>query len=674
VGDPLIFIRAVHFAATLTLAGALIFAVAVVGPIMRQMERGGEALRARLLRIAWWSFAAALISGVAWLVVLAADISERAPSEAFFGGIVWTVLLHTTFGHDWLARLVLAALLAAALGWISPKHLDLRRWAIAALLASAFAAAAVHSGHAAATAGWLGTFHRAADGLHLIAASAWLGGLLPLALLLTAARREEISLALAREATLRFSTLGLISVGVLIATGSVNGWILTGSVPALIGTDYGRLLLAKVALFLAMVAIAAINRLRLTPRLALTVSSPRRGEALLHERANGAPAAARRALRALARNSVMEAMFGLAILVIVGALGTTPPGLHVLQPTWPFAVRYSNAAFGDTELHAALALAMWAIGGGLLCGALLTLIGAKARRARPRLTPWLIAAGTAVAIACVAHFAPTLTLATVEAYPTSFYIAPTGYSASSIVRGAKLFATHCASCHGREGRGDGPAGRFLRVKPSDLTADHVYGHTDGDFYWWITNGIREVMPPFAVALDEEARWNVIDFVRANADAARLGRAGGKVTNAGYRAPDFSAACPDGSTVSRDRLHGRVAHLVVAGHDLAQRLAHLAAHDRDVVTIAIPVADVATGAACRADDVELATALAMFGGKDVGRSDGVEFLVDPAGMLRAAWSPGGKPDWREADVLEREIAAIRNIPAATRTTGSHLHGR
>jgi putative copper resistance protein D len=675
VADPLIYIRGVHFAATLTLAGAVIFGAAVVGPVMRHMEGAGEALRARLLRIAWWSFAAALISGVAWLVVLAADISERAPSEAFIGGIVWTVLLHTTFGHDWLARLVLAALLAAALGWISPKHVDLPRWAMAALLACAFAAALVHSGHAAATAGWLGTFHRAADGLHLIAASAWLGGLLPLALLLTAARHEEISLALARKATLRFSTLGLISVGVLIATGIVNGWILTGSVPALIGTDYGRLLLAKVALFVTMVAIAAINRLWLTPRLALTATSPRCGEALLHEQAaNEAPAAARTALRALARNSVMEAMLGLAILVIVGALGTTPPGLHVLQPTWPFAVRYSGAAFSDAELHATIALAMWAISGGLLCGALLTLIGAKVRRTHPRLTPWLIAAGAAVAIACVAHFAPTLTLATVEAYPTSFYIAPTGYSASSIVRGAKLFATHCASCHGREGRGDGPAGRFLRVKPSDLTADHVYGHTDGDLYWWITNGIREVMPPFALALDEEARWNVIDFVYANADAARLGRAGGTVTNAGYRAPDFSAACPDGSTVSRDRLRGRVGHLVLAGRDSTERVAQLAAHERDVVTIVIPLADVATGTACRADDGELATVLAMFGGKDGGRSDGMEFLVDPAGMLRAAWSPGGKPDWREADVLEREIAAIRNTPAATPTTGSHLHCR
>jgi mono/diheme cytochrome c family protein len=310
----------------------------------------------------------------------------------------------------------------------------------------------------------------------------------------------------------------------------------------------------------------------------------------------------------------------------------------------------------------------------VLCGALLTLVGAQVRRTRPRLTPWLVAAGVTVAIAGVAYFAPTLTLVTVEAYPTSFYVAPTGYSASSIVQGAKLFATHCASCHGQEGRGDGRAGRFLRVKPSDLTADHVDSHTDGDFYWWITNGMREVMPPFGVTLDEQARWNVIDFVRANADAARLGRTGGKVTNVGYRAPDFSAACPDGSTVSRDRLRGRIAHLVIAGRDSAQRLAHLAAHDRDVVTIAIPVADVAIGAACRADDVELATALAIFGGKDVGRSDELELLVDPAGTLRAVWAPGDKPDWHDADVMEREIAAIRNAPAATRTTGSHLHQR
>jgi len=97
VGDPLIFIRMIHFAATLSLAGAVIFGAVIAGPIMRQMGDAGAALRAQLMRIAWWSFAAALISGAAWLVLLAAEISERTPGEIFSEGILPTVLLHTTF-------------------------------------------------------------------------------------------------------------------------------------------------------------------------------------------------------------------------------------------------------------------------------------------------------------------------------------------------------------------------------------------------------------------------------------------------------------------------------------------------------------------------------------------------------------------------------------------------
>jgi peroxiredoxin len=163
------------------------------------------------------------------------------------------------------------------------------------------------------------------------------------------------------------------------------------------------------------------------------------------------------------------------------------------------------------------------------------------------------------------------------------------------------------------------------------------------------------MPPQGAALDEGARWNVIDFVRANADAARLGAAPAKVTDVGYRAPNFAAICPDGSTITRDTLRGRIARLVVAGPD--------------VVVIAIPAA---AADACRADDPELAKVLAMFRGKDAGQRS--EFLVDPAGALRAAWAPGGKPDWSDADVLAREIAAVRDHPAATRPTGSHLHAQ
>jgi putative copper resistance protein D len=111
--------------------------------------------------------------------------------------------------------------------------------------------------------------------------------------------------------TRRFSTLGIVSVGVLVATGIINSWVLVGSVPALVGTDYGRLLLVKVALFFVMMAIAGVNRLRLTPRLVQAPSA----------------AVAENALRQLQRNSLVEAAVGAIIVFIVGVLGTLPPGL-----------------------------------------------------------------------------------------------------------------------------------------------------------------------------------------------------------------------------------------------------------------------------------------------------------------------------------------------------------
>jgi putative copper resistance protein D len=652
VNDPLILVRAVHFAATLTLAGALIFATAIAGPVLRRVDdkaacdRAACTLRVQLLWIAWLGLALALLSALVWLTLVAAQTGEA----------VWTVLLHTTLGHAWLVRLVPAALLGAALCWISPVQAGAARWMIAALLAAAFTLALVHSGHAAATPGWFGTLHRTVDGLHLLAASAWLGGLLPLAPLLGAARRGAVPLATVRDVTLRFSALGVISVGTLVATGIANGWILAGGAPGLVGTEYGRLLLVKVALFLAMVAVAAINRRHLTPRLARVSASTQ---------ANGD------ALRPLIRNCLVEATIGLAILFVIGALGTMPPGA-VVQPSWPFALRLSDAALGDPPLRATLVPALWTIAGGTVLAVAAILVGLCVRRSRW----WLIAAAGAIAVALALFVLPALRVLTVEAYPTTYYRSPTAYSAGSILRGADLFTTYCAACHGRQGRGDGPAGRFFRVKPADLTADHVYGHTDGDLYWWITYGIGEVMPPQGAALDEGARWNVIDFVRANADAARLGAAPAKVTDVGYRAPNFAAICPDGSTVTRDNLGGRVAHLVVGGgRGAATRLARVATRDRDGVVIAIQAEEeIAAGAACRTDDAELAKVLAMFRGKAAGQDEGAEFLIDPAGALRAGWAPGGKPDWSDADVLAREIAAVRDHPAAARPTGSHLHAQ
>ena len=104
----------------------------------------------------------------------------------------------------------------------------------------------------------------------------------------------------------RFSLLGVLTVGVLLTSGLVNSWSLLNGPRDLIASDYGRLLALKIALFGAMVAIAAVNKFYLTPRL------PR-------------PAA----LRALLRNSLGEICVGLCVLLFVALLGTLPPAAHV---------------------------------------------------------------------------------------------------------------------------------------------------------------------------------------------------------------------------------------------------------------------------------------------------------------------------------------------------------
>ena len=55
--------------------------------------------------------------------------------------------------------------------------------------------------------------------LHLVAAAAWVGTLLPLALVLAAAGRDAVSVAIARTATVRFSAFGIASVGTLLVIG-----------------------------------------------------------------------------------------------------------------------------------------------------------------------------------------------------------------------------------------------------------------------------------------------------------------------------------------------------------------------------------------------------------------------------------------------------------------------
>jgi len=314
LNEPLVIARAFHLASTLLLAGTISFRCCVAAPAFRAKAYSAleDGVRIRLARIVWAALAVAMISGAAWLVFLAGEISDVPVADAVSHGQAWIVLTQTEFGDDWMLRLEMASLLAALLllPAINPGFAYATDM-ICALLAAGLAGSLAWSGHAAATEGFDGTIHLAGDALHLVAAGAWLGALWPLAILLGGARRagDPLSAAIAHQATRRFSILGIISVAAILATGAVNTYEILGTLALSLSTNYNRLLLVKIGLFIAMVCVAAVNRQRLTPRLSNVRDR-------LH------------AIRQLERNSLTEAGLGLLILGIVAVLGRIPPHLH----------------------------------------------------------------------------------------------------------------------------------------------------------------------------------------------------------------------------------------------------------------------------------------------------------------------------------------------------------
>lgn len=315
--DPLVYARFIHFAATIAATGVVFFVVLVLEPAARSAAdemRIFKALRTWLAAIAWIGLALSIASGAAWLVLNAASMSGQAVADAVSADVLWTVLSQTTFGIDWLLRLVLACGLAAVFVRLLSADAGKPSWlgGTAVALAAAFVGSLAWAGHAIGGQGIEGVLHPTADVLHLIAAATWLGMLGPLALLLGSGANDAAMLATMRAATLRFSTLGIVAVGTLLATGIVNTWYLAGNIPALLDTDYGRLLLLKIALFLLMVTVAAVNRLRLTPKL-------------VDDRRITAVEGARRQLR---RNATIEASLGALVIAVVALLGVLPPASH----------------------------------------------------------------------------------------------------------------------------------------------------------------------------------------------------------------------------------------------------------------------------------------------------------------------------------------------------------
>lgn len=314
--DPLIIVRDFHLASTVIVAGIIFFDLFIVAPIWRMKPpfRAAQAsFRSSTGTILWISLAVSIASALAWLWLLSMRIGHKNFDNVITDGTVWLVLSQTQFGLAWQMRLLFGVLLAACL-WLC-RNAGTARTArgltiLSGLLASAYLGSLAFAGHGAEGVGFWQNIHLTADFLHLIATGLWLGALIPLVLLLVyLSRFQEDGWALAAaRAGSRFSSLGILAVGVLLVSGTVNAAFLLGGMHSLIDTSYGRLLLLKVVLVAAMVSLASVNRQYLLPRLS---NSP----------ADEASGMAQR----LIRSALVEIALGLAIVCIVGLLGIMVP-------------------------------------------------------------------------------------------------------------------------------------------------------------------------------------------------------------------------------------------------------------------------------------------------------------------------------------------------------------
>ena len=76
----------------------------------------------------------------------------------------------------------------------------------------------------------------------------------------------------------------------------------------------------------------------------------------------------------------------------------------------------------------------------------------------------------------------------------------------------KNIETNCVTCHGPNGKGDGPAAAALPPpKPADWTSPKIAAESDGELFWKISNG-RGAMPPWKHLPDKD-RWEIVNYIR-----------------------------------------------------------------------------------------------------------------------------------------------------------------
>jgi copper transport protein len=256
----------------------------------------GAGVHAMLRRILSRALFATAALGFLQLVVVASDISGKAPWSSF-GSI--DAATTTDAGMAFAIRIVLALTTWLVLFQYRIVQADIY-WTAVSLPGLGLLATWAFAGHSRSMR-WpaVGV---ATDVAHHAAAAAWIAGLAIVGWIIIPKTPPDVLVPAVR----RFSRVAATSVAVLVVTGLVQSVRLVGSPMDLLDANHGRYLFAKVAVLAGMLGIAYANRRRIDHRL-------------------DDPQAVHRHIGALRQAVVAEFAAGLLIVAITAAMVVSPP-------------------------------------------------------------------------------------------------------------------------------------------------------------------------------------------------------------------------------------------------------------------------------------------------------------------------------------------------------------
>jgi len=676
--DPFAIVRAVA-----TLAAAIVLGSGVLVWYTRDaLAPAGKSVWRRrvVLSVMVAAFAGAVATSLS--AVGAAADAAGAARFSVDGSIIRTFLLKTGVGRIAIIEIgcAVAACIPAVIAWITLKKSSTSDLAllVAALVAGIGLAAFPFNSHPV-------TLDQQIAGLsasiaHRLALGVWLGGLPALILLIGAGPVPDDTRRLAAVILRRFSRLAIVAMSVILVSGTLLTWYLVGNVSSLIGTEYGRLLILKLALLGGVFVIAGGLQRHLLPMLEVKPSDP--------------------TFRSYANRVKLETVVAVLIVVVASDMAGLAPPEHE-NIVWPLPFRFSFAA-------------TWAIPWvptRFIGGHVLILLGlaALAFSLVPSLRPawFLLRANASLGVGIAAALAGSglaFPAISVQAFPDTYLVTDIPYAATSISAGLNHFEQNCTGCHGVSGHGDGPAASSLPVKPADLSAPHTALHTGGDLYWWVTHGIpASGMPAFADVLTNDDRWDIINFLGAFSIGYQARIIEPRINPGQYwlAPPDFQVTDETGNTfiLSDYRRQSSILLLLFSctQENVAQetaRLEQLLAARARLADLGAKIILVAPGKICEPlrrmatskilvadhDTADVAATYGFFTRSFHNRKQDVvrvpethaEFLIDRSGYLRARWLPEEDNSWSDPGFIVTQLEMLAREPPAPPPPGPHDH--